>query len=108
MSNWGQGGQGSGFGVEQALELLRQVPLGGLNDRMVIDVIRKTLASAGINLQALMEAAAYRQDEMTNEIVRIQSEISALHQAIEDKTAQVQMYQSQLAELGSLRDRFEA
>ncbi len=108
MSNWGQGEKASGFGVEQALELLRQVPLGGLNDRMVIDVIRKTLASTGINLQALMEAAAYRQDEMTNEIVRIQSEISALHQAIEDKTAQVQMYQSQLAELGSLRDRFES
>jgi len=107
MGNWQQGGPGGGFSVEQALELFRQVPLGGLNDRMVIDVVRKTLASAGIDIRQLLEAAAFRQDEMTNEIVRIQSEISALHQAIEDKTTQVQMYQSQLAELGSLRDRFE-
>jgi hypothetical protein len=108
MSNWQQGGMAIGYGVEQALELFRQVPLGGLNDRMVIDVVRKTLESTGISIQSLLDAAAIRQDEMTNEIVRIQGEISALHQAIEEKTMQVQMYQAQLAELGSLRDRFES
>lgn len=100
--------QGAGFGVDQALDLLHNVPLGGLNDRMVIDVIRKTLASAGIDVQTLLDAAALRQDEVTVEIVRLQGEISALHQAIEDKTEQVRRYQEQLAELGSLRDRFES
>jgi predicted nuclease with TOPRIM domain len=98
---------GGAFGVDQALGLLRQVPLGGLNDHMVIDVIRKTLASAGIDLQALMDAAALRQDEVTGEIVRLQNEISTLHQAIEEKTAQVQRLQEQQEEIGSLRDRFE-
>ena len=96
-----------GFGVDQALGLLRQVPLGGLNDHMVIDVIRKTLASTGIDISALMDAAALRQDEVTGEIVRLQSEISSLHQSIEEKTNHVQNLQEQLAELGSLRDRFE-
>jgi len=98
---------GAGFGVDQALDLIRQVPLGGLNDHMVIDVMRKTLASAGIDLQALMDAAALRQDEVTGEIVRLQNEISTLHQAIDEKTAQVQHLQEQQEEIGSLRDRFE-
>jgi hypothetical protein len=109
MSNrqWPSTSNTAGFGVDQALGLLRQVPLGGLNDHMVIDVIRKTLASAGIDIQTLMEAASLRQDEVTGEIVRLQSEISALHQAIEEKTAQVQHLQEQQEEIGSLRDRFE-
>jgi predicted nuclease with TOPRIM domain len=107
MSNRQWPSSGAAFGVDQALVLLRQVPLGGLNDHMVIDVIRKTLASAGIDIQTLMDAAALRQDEVTGEIVRLQSEISALHQAIEEKTAQVQRLQEQQEEIGSLRDRFE-
>ena len=102
-----QYGVGSaGFGIDQALQLLRQVPLGGLNDHMVIDVIRKTLASAGIDIQVLMDGVSLREDEVTGEIVRLQSEISSLHQAIEEKTAQVQRLQEQQEELGSLRDRF--
>lgn len=96
-----------GFGVDQALGLIRQVPLGGLNDHMVIDVIRKTLASAGIDIQALLDAAALRQDEVTGEIVRLQNEISTLQQQIEEKKSQVQFYQEQQEEIGSLRDRFE-
>jgi hypothetical protein len=100
------GGTGS-FGVDQALELIRQVPLGGLNDHMVIDVMRKTLASAGIDIQSLMDAAALREDEVTGEIVRLQNEISSLHQAIEQKTTEVQRLQAQQEEIGSLRDRFE-
>jgi hypothetical protein len=96
-----------GFGVDQALGLLRQVPLGGLNDHMVIDVMRKTLASAGIDMQVLMDAAALREDEVTGEIVRLQNEISTLHQAIEEKTAEVQRLQEQQEEIGLLRDRFE-
>jgi hypothetical protein len=107
MSNWQQGGTTAAFSVEQALALLRQVPLGGLNDRMVIDVIRKTLESTGISIPSLLETAAFRESEMQNEIMRIQSEISALHQAIEEKNSQVQAYQAQLSELGTLRDRFE-
>jgi hypothetical protein len=107
MSNWQQGGTANQFTIEQALMLLRQVPLGGLNDRMVIDVMRKTLESTGISIQALLETAAFRESEIQNEIMRVQSEIAALHQAIEEKTSQVQIYQSQLGELGTLRDKFE-
>jgi len=97
----------SGFGIDQALQLLRTVPLGGLNDHMVIDVIRKTLASTGIDIQELMAGVSLREDEVTGEIVRLQNEISSLQQAIEEKKAQVQQLQEQQEELGSLRDRFE-
>jgi hypothetical protein len=95
------------FGVDQALMLLRQIPSDRSNEKMVVDVVRKTLESTGINIQRLIEATTHRQDEVTNEIVRIQGEITAFHQAIEEKTIIVQQYQEQLAEIGSLRERFE-
>jgi len=97
----------SGYGVEQALTLLRQVPLDGLNEKVVVTVIRKTLESAGISIPHLLDAATRQQDAVTNEIVRIQGEIASLHQAIEEKSRTVQVYQQQLAEIGSLRERFE-
>ena len=95
------------YGVDQAIMLLRQIPSDRTNQKMVVNIVRKTLESAGIDIPRLLEAATQRQDEVTNEIVRIQGEISSFHQAIEEKTVIVQQYQEQLAEIGSLRERFE-
>ena len=95
------------YGVDQALMLLRQIPSDRSNQKMVVSIVRQTLESTGINIQMLLEAATLRQDEVTNEIVRIQGEIATYHQAIEEKTVIVQQYQEQLAEIGSLRERFE-
>ena len=95
------------YGVDQALLLLRQIPSDRSNQKMVVNIVRQTLESTGINIQRLLEAATVRQDEITNEIVRIQGEIASYHQAIEEKTVIVQQYQEQLAEIGSLRERFE-
>jgi hypothetical protein len=99
--------QPGGYGIEQALALLKSIPTEGLPEKTVVDIVRKTLESAGISIPALLEVANRRQDEITNEIVRIQGEIASLHQAIEEKTGQVSFYQEQLAEIGSLRERFE-
>ncbi len=95
------------YGVDQAIMLLRQIPSDRTNQKMVVSIVRKTLESAGIDIPRLLEGATQRQDEVTNEIVRIQGEISSFHQAIEEKTVIVQQYQEQLAEIGSLRERFE-
>jgi hypothetical protein len=102
-------GQGAGaqYSIEQALELMKSVPTEGMPEKLVVQVVRTTLESVGISIPSLLEAASRRQDEVTNEIVRIQGEIASLHQAIEEKTAQVAYYQEQLAEIGSLRERFE-
>lgn len=109
--NEGQYGYGSGgrtpFTVEQALHLMKSVPTEGMPEKVVVRVIRTTLESVGISIPDLLAAASRRQDEVTNEIVRIQGEIASLHQAIEEKSAQVAYYQEQLGEIGSLRERFE-
>lgn len=107
MNQGYQQGAHSQYTVEQALDLLKRVPLDGLNEKVVVKVIRATLESAGISIPHLLEAANTRQDQVTNEIVRIQGEIASLHQAIEEKSALVQGYQEQLADIGSLRERFE-
>jgi hypothetical protein len=106
-SGYGSPPQGSGYTVEQALDLMRSVPVEGLNEKLVVQVIRSTLESAGISIPQLLDEVGRRQDQVTNEIVRIQGEIANLHQEIEAKSAQVASYQQQLAEIGSLRERFE-
>jgi hypothetical protein len=104
----GQGAQpGTPYTVEQALDLMRGIPTEGMPERLIVQVIRKTLESVGISIPDVLAAASRRQDEVTNEIVRIQGEIASLHQAIEAKSAQVAYYQEQLGEIGSLRERFE-
>jgi DNA repair ATPase RecN len=107
QGGYGYGAQGQNYSIDQALALMRSVPAEGLNERLVVQVIRKTLESAGISIPQVLGAVVQRQDEVTNEIVRIQTEIASLHQQIEIKTAQVQNYQDQLAEIDQLRERFE-
>ena len=94
------------YTVEQALHLIRQLPLERMNEELIVKVIRATLENVGVSIPALLEAAAQQQDAITNEIVRLQSDIVSLQQAIEQKSSQVATYQSQLAELSSLRERF--
>ncbi len=95
------------YTIDKVLSLLREVPSDGPNSKLVIQVIRKTLDSAGINIQTVLEMANQRQDAVTSEIVRLQTEISSLRQAIEEKTNQVTTLQTYLAEMGDLRERFE-
>jgi peptidoglycan hydrolase CwlO-like protein len=94
------------FGIEQALALFKQFSSAG-DDPKVIDIVKKTLASTGISIPALLDEAASQQDEVTGEIMRIQGEVASLNQRIESLTMTVGDLQEQLAEIGSLRERLE-
>ncbi|MCP4604276.1 MAG: hypothetical protein GY847_27775 [Proteobacteria bacterium] len=100
-------GYGTNYTIEQALQLMRELPLEGMNEKLIISVMRSTLESAGVSIPNLLSMSNERQDQITNEIVRLQGEIASLNEAIQQKTAQVQAYQEGLADIGSLRERFE-
>jgi hypothetical protein len=95
------------YTIEQAMQLLKELPLEGLNEKLVVGVMRSTLESAGVSISSLLEMSSQRQDQITNEIVRLQGEIASLRDAIEEKTSQVTFFNDQLADIGSLRERFE-
>jgi hypothetical protein len=95
------------YGVDQALSLMKQVPLEGLNEKLIVSVIRRTLESMGVNIPTLLQASAERQDDITQHIVGLQSEIASMNQAIEEKRSQVNQLQDQLREIGLLMERFE-
>jgi hypothetical protein len=107
QDQYGYQGGGMIYTIEQALQLMRELPLDGMNEKLVVGVMRTSLESAGVSIPQLLELANQRQDQITNEIVRLQGEISSLREAIEMKTNQVTAYQEQLGEIGSLRERFE-
>jgi len=95
------------FTIEHALQLMKELPLEGMNEKLVIDVMRMTLEKAGVDIAALIQLANERENEITNEIMRLQGEIASLNEAIQEKTAQVAAYQEHLGEVSSLRERFE-
>ena len=94
-----------GYSVEQALQLINTLPLESMNEALVVHVVRTTLENVGVSIPRLLESAAQQQDAITNEIVRLQSEISSLQQAIEQKTSQVTTFQTALVDIGALRER---
>lgn len=95
------------FSIEQALDLMRQLPIEDMNKELVLKVARTTLESAGVSLPQLMNLADQREGQITDEIVRLQGEISSLKEEIDKKTEVVSQFQEQLGDIGSLREFFE-
>jgi hypothetical protein len=100
-------GYGTTYTIEQALQLMKDLPIEGMNEKLVISVMRTSLESAGVSIPTLIQMANEREGQITDEIMRLQTEISSLNQQIQEKTGQVQYYQEQLGEIGTLRERFE-
>lgn len=100
------GGPSIAYSLDQALALMRSLPEAEMNEEVIGQVMRTSLESAGVSIPSLLEVAAQRQDQITDEIVKLQGEISTLQQAVDEKTAIVKNYQEQLAEIGTLRERF--
>jgi uncharacterized protein YlxW (UPF0749 family) len=94
------------YTVEQALQLIRQLPLDRMDEEKLISAVRSTLENVGVSIASLLDESSKQEDAITGEIMRLQSDVVALQQAVEQKGAQVAAYQAQLAELASLRERF--
>ncbi len=92
------------YTIEQALQLMKGLPVD-MNQELVIQVMKASLESAGVSIQDLVGSAAHRQEEITAEIMKLQSEISALHEAIEMKTKQAAGHNETLGDIVALVER---
>ena len=92
------------YTIEQAIQLMNGLPVD-MNQELVIQVMKASLESAGISVEDLFLSATQRQEEITQEIMKLQSEISALTEAIELKTGQAAGYKEQLGEIVSFVER---
>src|SRR5690242_10954454 len=49
---------GSGYGIERAIELMRKLPKGKAEVEVLVQVVKVTLESANIRVQTILEDAA--------------------------------------------------
>jgi hypothetical protein len=80
----------TGFGIEKAIELMRTLPEA--NVALVVQVVRATLESANVSVEAIIGDADAKQD-------RIESRISVLEDEIKDREDQIAKRKQEIKEL---------
>ena len=91
------------YGVEQVLELMRVLPVDK-NQELVSQVVRKTLESAHISIDAIIEDATKAQAEIRRGIESLTQSISELKQEIAARQKQVAELEKQLTEVNRVKD----
>ena len=94
---------GRRYGVERVLDLMRVLPLDK-NQELVAQVIRKTLESAHISIDAIVEDATKAQTEIRTGIESLTQGISELKQQIAARQKQVAEFEKLLAEVNRVKD----
>ncbi len=94
------------FGVEQAIQLMKKLPLDNEPD-LVLRVVRKTLQATGVSLDEIIRAARSRERGLDEEIARERSAIEKLEAEIATKKATIDRAIEQTKETRAMRGRLE-
>lgn len=94
------------YGIDQAIELMRKVPKD--NPDVVVAVIRETLSSANIDVDAIIADAENKTESLRGEIAGLRDRISALQEEIQEKEADIQRSQQDLQETARVQELLKA
>lgn len=70
------------YGIDRAIELMRSVPADEQNLQLVVQVIRSTLASTNVSVEAIIEDASKKQERIQRRVARLADEIVGLEKEI--------------------------
>jgi hypothetical protein len=94
------------FGIEQAMALMRALPLDEDPD-LVLKVVRKTLRSTGVSVEELVASTRKREMDLTDSITRDHDAIAQLERDIVARKAHIEELVAQREETESLRKRLQ-
>jgi hypothetical protein len=94
------------FGIEQAMALMRALPLDEDPD-LVLKVVRKTLRSTGISVEELVASTRKREIDLTDAITSDHESINQLERDIAARRAHIEQLVGQREETESLRKRLQ-
>jgi uncharacterized membrane-anchored protein YjiN (DUF445 family) len=97
--------QGSNYGIEQAIALMRGLPPDLQTTDIVVQVIKRTLESAHINVAAIIADATHKEERIETRIRTLQEEISAHEREIATRATEIQRLQSDLEETSRVKER---
>lgn len=71
------------YGIDRAIELMRSLPANEQNVQLVVQVIRNTLASTNVSVEAIIEDASRKQERIQRRVARLAEEIVGLEKEIQ-------------------------
>ena len=75
-------GQARGYGIDQAIQLLRTLPVDQ-NANLVIRVVRSTLASLNVHLPDIIEDATRKQQTVEESMAAVRSKIAEIEKQLD-------------------------
>lgn len=91
------------YGIDDAIKLVRGLPRQNLDDVIVADIIKQTLASVDVYISDIIEDAGRKENEINEESRRIEEDIAELTSKMEALKQELISLQEQLNETMSVR-----
>jgi hypothetical protein len=98
------GSAGGGYGIAQAIGLMRSLPVDQ-NVELVVRVVRNTLESMNVQLPAIIDDALAKEAGLQDRIETLDSEIEALAEQIDLRRHEIGRLQAELKETTTVKDR---
>jgi hypothetical protein len=93
------------YGIADAITLMRSLPPDLQHTDIVVQVIKRTLESAKINVTAIIADATRKEDAIENRIKLLQEEISMHEREIATRSTEIQRLQVDLEETSRVKER---
>lgn len=93
------------YGIDKAIELMRTLPQE--NIELVVQVVKFSLQSVGIQLPSIIEDAIRRQKDIQGRIGVLKGEIAELEQEIKTRKEEIDRLEADHRETSMVRERLE-
>lgn len=95
----------SEFGIQKAIELMRNLPAD--NIPLVVQVVRTTLESANVSVEAIISDAEIKQAKIENRIESLEKEIKEYEEEIAARRDEISALKADFKETSGVRDKLE-
>jgi hypothetical protein len=95
----------TGYGIADAINLMRSLPQDLQTTDIVVQVIKRTLESAKIDVAAIIVDATHKEDMIEKRIRTLQEEIANHEREIQTRTIEITRLQTDLEETSRVKER---
>jgi hypothetical protein len=99
-------GKGGGYGIADAILLLRSLP-ADQSSELVVRVVRATLASLDVHLADIIEDATRKQKHLADRMASEHAQIAELERQLETRRREIAALEADLKETTSVKERLQ-
>ena len=94
-----------GYGIGDAINLMRSLPQDLQTTDIVVQVIKRTLESAKIDVAAIIVDATHKEDQIEKRIRELQEQIEKYQLEIQTRSGEITRLQTDLEETSRVKER---